>query len=145
MIPDKYTMAGGASAGSPALQWVNAPPTVLTFVMIMHDTDVAAQRKSDDNLHWMLFNIPASTSSLPEGVVANASLPDGTVQAKHARGQVGYMPPGAPAGPYHHYIFELYGLDTKLELGPDATRADILKAMDGHVIAKHSITGRFHR
>src|ERR1019366_5599927 len=49
-----------------------------------------------------------------------------------AGGAVGYMAPGAPPGPYHHYIFELYGLDTKLDLGPDATRADVLKAMDGH-------------
>jgi len=145
VVPDKYTMAGGANAGSPALQWVNAPPTVVTFVLIMHDLDVALQRKSEDNLHWMLFNIPASTTSLPESVPANTSLPDGTVQAKHARGQNVYMPPGAPAGPYHHYVFELYALDTKLDLGPDATRADVLKAMDGHVVAKHSITGRFHR
>jgi len=145
VVPDKYTAAGGATAGSPALQWANAPATVVTFVLIMHDPDVALQRKSEDFLHWMLFNIPASTSSLPESVPANASLPDGTVQAKNGRGQVGYQPLGAPAGPYHHYMFELYGLDTKLDLGPDATRADLLKAMDGHVVAKHSIVGRFHR
>jgi Raf kinase inhibitor-like YbhB/YbcL family protein len=93
----------------------------------------------------MVFNIPASTAGLPEGVPATANMPDGAIQAKHSRGAVGYMAPGAPAGPYHHYIFELYGLDTKLDLGPDATRADVLKAMDGHVVAKASMTGRFHR
>jgi Raf kinase inhibitor-like YbhB/YbcL family protein len=145
VIPDKYTMAAGANAVSPALKWADAPSGVVTFVLIMHDLDAAVQRKTEDYLHWMAFNIPASTTSLPEGVPANASLPDGTVQAKNSRGQVGFMGPGAPAGPFHHYVFELYGLDTKLDLGPDATRADVLKAMDGHVVAKHSITGRFHR
>jgi hypothetical protein len=55
------------------------------------------------------------------------------------------MGPGAgAAGPYHHYKWELFALDTKLELGPDATRADVLKAVDGHVLAKAALTGRFH-
>jgi Raf kinase inhibitor-like YbhB/YbcL family protein len=144
VIPNKYTGLD-AHPGSPMLAWTNVPGEVATLVMIMHDTDVAAQKKADDNLHWMVFNIPASTAGLPEGVPPTANLPDGAVQAKHSRGAVGYMPPGAPPGPYHHYIFELYGLDTKLDVGPDATRADVLKAMDGHVVAKASLTGRFHR
>jgi phosphatidylethanolamine-binding protein (PEBP) family uncharacterized protein len=59
---------------------------------------------------------------------------------------VGYRGPGAgAAGPYHHYTFELYALDTKLDLGPDATRADVLKAMDGHILGKAALVGRFHR
>ena len=144
VIPNKYTGLD-AHPGSPMLAWTNVPADVVTFVMIMHDTDVAAQKKAEDNLHWMVFNIPASTAGLPEGEPATVNLPDGAVQAKSSRGAVGYMAPGAPAGPYHHYIFELYGLDTKLDLGPDATRADVLKAMDGHVVAKASTTGRFHR
>jgi Raf kinase inhibitor-like YbhB/YbcL family protein len=144
VIPDKYTGVD-AHPVSPMLQWTNAPASVASFVLIMHDTDVAAQRKSEDNLHWMAINIPASATGLPEGVPATASWPDGTIQAKNPRGTAGYMPPGAPAGPYHHYIFELYGLDTKLDVGPDATRPDVLKAMDGHVVAKATVTGRFHR
>jgi len=113
---------GGCASGSPMLAWSDVPAGVVTFVMIMHDTDVAAQKKAEDNLHWMVFNIPASTTGLPESVPPTVNLPDGAVQAKHSRGAVGYMAPGAPAGPYHHYIFELYGLDTKLDVGPDATR-----------------------
>lgn len=144
VIPNKYTGAD-PSPVSPMLQWTNAPSSVVTFALIMHDTDVADRRKSEDNLHWMVYNIPAGATGLAEGQPATANLPDGTIQAKHSRGAAGYMPPGAPAGPYHHYIFELYGLDIKLDLGPDATRADLLKAMDGHVVAKASITGRFHR
>ena len=57
---------------------------------------------------------------------------------------VGYLGPGAPAGPYHHYTFDLYALDTKLSLGPDATRDDVLKAMDGHILGKAVLIGRFH-
>ena len=144
IIPNKYTGVD-AHPVSPMFQWTNVPASVSTFVFIMHDLDVSIQKRSEDNLHWMLFNIPASTTGLEEALPITASLPDGTVQAKHARGAVGYMAPGAPAGPYHHYIFEIYGLDTKLDLGPDATRADVLKAMDSHVVAKASTTGRFHR
>ena len=144
-IPPRYTQAV-ANAVSPKLEWTNAPPNAVTFALILHDPDVALQRKADDVLHWMVFNIPGSARELPEGVPANATLPDGTVQIKNLRGAVGYMGPGAPAaGPHHHYTFELFALDTKLDLGPDATRADVYKAMEGHILAKGVLVGRFHR
>jgi phosphatidylethanolamine-binding protein (PEBP) family uncharacterized protein len=64
-------------------------------------------------------------------------LSDGSVQAKNLCGGVGYMGPGAPAaGPHHHYTFELFALDTKLDLGPDATRANVLKAIGGHILGQ---------
>jgi Raf kinase inhibitor-like YbhB/YbcL family protein len=94
----------------------------------------------------MAFNIPGTSMGLPEGVPTNATLADGTIQAKNRRGLVGYLGPGAPAvGPYHHYTFELFALDTKLSLGPDATRADVLAAMDGHILGKGVLVGRFHK
>jgi phosphatidylethanolamine-binding protein (PEBP) family uncharacterized protein len=75
-----------------------------------------------------------------------AQLSDGSVQAKNLRGGVGYVGPGAPAGgPHHHYTFELFALDTKLDLGPDAAQADVLKAIDGHILGKGVLVGRFHR
>jgi Raf kinase inhibitor-like YbhB/YbcL family protein len=93
-----------------------------------------------------VFNIPGSARELPEGVPANAQMSDGAIQAKNRRGTVGYMGPGAPAaGPDHHYTFELFALDTKLDLGADATRADVLKAIDGHIVGKGVLVGRFHR
>jgi hypothetical protein len=145
VIPNKYTQVDPAPV-SPKLDWSNVPAGVTTFALIMHDPDTAPQKKSEDILHWMAFNIPGSATGLPEGVGPTATLPDSTVQAKSFRGAVGYMGPGAPApGPYHHYTFELYALDTKLDLGPDATRAEVIKAMDGHVVAKAAVTGRFHR
>ena len=144
-IPAKYTQSDPKPV-SPKLEWTNVPPNTVSFALIFHDPDVAIQRKTDDVLHWMAFNIPGSARELPEGMSADANLPDGTKQAKNLRGAVGYMGPGAgAAGPHHHYSFELFALDTKLDLGPDATRADVLKAMDGHILAKAVLVGRFHR
>ena len=94
----------------------------------------------------MIFNIPGTATGLPGGVPANAKLEDGAINAKNLRGGVGYMGPGAPpAGPYHHYTFELFALDTKLDLGPDATRAEVLAAMQGHILGKGVLEGRFHQ
>ena len=107
----------------------------MSIVLILHDPDTALQKKVEDVLHWMA--IPGGSTGLPGGMSADAKLPDGTIQAKNLRGAVGFMGPGAgAAGPYHHYTFELFALDTKLDLGPDATRADVLKAIDGHILGK---------
>jgi Raf kinase inhibitor-like YbhB/YbcL family protein len=94
----------------------------------------------------MIFNIPGTATGLPQGVPTTAKLDDGSINAKNLGGRVGFMGPGmGPQGPYHHYTFELFALDTKLDLGPDATRADVLAAMQGHILAKGVLAGRFHR
>ncbi len=143
-IPSKYTRSIDNPI-SPSFAWTNAPQETVTFALIFHDPDSPVQKSSEDTLHWLAFNIPGSARKLDEAVPANAKLPDGTIQGKTNSG-VGYKGPGAAAnGPLHHYVFELYALDSKLDLGPDATRADLLKAMDGHVLAKGVIVGRFHR
>jgi Raf kinase inhibitor-like YbhB/YbcL family protein len=143
-VPAKYTQAE-KNPPSPKLEWTNVPNGVVTFALILHDPDVAIGKKMDDVLHWMVFNIPGTARELSEGIPANAMLSDGTVQIKNLRGGVGYMGPGAPAaGPHHHYTFELFALDTKLDLTADATRADVVKAMDGHILAKAVLVGRFH-
>jgi Raf kinase inhibitor-like YbhB/YbcL family protein len=144
-VPAKFTQAE-QNPPSPKLEWTNVPAGAVTFALILHDPDVALQRKMDDVLHWAVFNIPGAARELPEGVPANAMLSDGTVQIKNLRGGVGYMGPGAPApGPHHHYTFELFALDSKLDLTADASRADLVKAMDGHILAKAVYVGRFHR
>ncbi|HEX3728925.1 MAG TPA: YbhB/YbcL family Raf kinase inhibitor-like protein [Opitutaceae bacterium] len=145
IIPPKFTQLT-AHPVSPALAWSHVPAGVVSFVMIMHDPDTAPHKKSEDILHWMAFNIPGTAAGLPENLPTDASLPDGTIQPKNYHGTPGYMGPGAgAAGPYHHYTWELYALDLKLDLGPDATRADVLKAIDGHVLAKAATSARFHR
>jgi Raf kinase inhibitor-like YbhB/YbcL family protein len=145
VIPNKYTQ-NDPNPVSPKLEWTNVPDGAASFVLIAHDPDVAVDKKSGDVLHWLAFNIPGSARQLPEGVPAIAQLPDGTIQGKNRRGAIGFLGPGAgAAGPYHHYTFELFALDTKLTLGPDASRADVLTAMDGHILAKAVVGGRFHR
>lgn len=145
VIPDKYTQQV-PDAVSPELEWTNTPPGTQTFVLIFHDPDVALQRKTNDVTHWIAWNIPGSMTKLPEGVKPEATSSDGMIQGKNTRNAVGYMGPGAPpTGPDHHYTFELFALDTKLDLGPDATREQVVNAMEGHILGKAVWEGRFHR
>ena len=145
IIPGKFTQSV-TDFVSPPLKWTNVPPNTVSFVLLAHDPDVALDKKIGDVLHWLAFNIPGTATGLPEGVPATAMLPDGTMQAKNRRGAIGFLGPGAPAvGPYHHYTFELFALDTKLSLGADATRADVLAAIDGHILGKGVLVGRFHK
>jgi Raf kinase inhibitor-like YbhB/YbcL family protein len=148
IIPNKYTMAAPAPsvAVSPKLDWTNVPDGTVSFALILHDPDTSLRKTSEEVLHWMIFNIPGTATGLPEGVGDQATLPDGSIQALNLMKKVGYMGMGAgAAGPYHHYTFELFALDTKLTLGPDATRADVTKAMDGHILGNGVLMGRFHR
>jgi Raf kinase inhibitor-like YbhB/YbcL family protein len=144
VIPDKYTQASTAPV-SPALAWTNVPAGTASFALIMHDPDTAPRKSSTDILHWMAINIPATATALPEGLPTGAQLPDGTIQPNNFSGKSGFMGPGARGAAYHHYTIELFALDTKLSLGADATRAQVMAAMDGHVIGKTAIEGRFHR
>lgn len=145
-IPVRFTQAGPQT--SPALSWTNAPAGTVSFVLHMRDPDVARNKTTEDQLHWLVWNIPGSATGLPEGVPQGAELPDGSRQVS-ASGPV-YRGPGAPAtGPRHHYTFEIYALDTKLDVAPAAdafeTRTAVFKAMQGHVLGKAVYVGLFHR
>ena len=145
-IPAKYTQAGQQI--SPALSWTNAPPSTVSFVLHMHDLEAARNRTTEDQLHWLVWNIPASATGLPEGVPQGAHLGDGSYQIS-ASGQV-YRGPGAAAnGPMHHYTFEIFALDTKVDVPPAAdafeTRTNVMKAIQGHVVGKAVYMGLFHR
>lgn len=146
IIPDKFTQNDpNVVAVSPRLEWTNVPDGTQSFVLIMHDPDNALNKGTDDVLHWIMFNIPGTARSLAGGLPLDAQLPDGTIQAKGIR-NVGYMGPGnAAINPYHHYTLELFALDSKLSLGPDASRADIMKAMEGHTTGKAVLVGRFKK
>jgi Raf kinase inhibitor-like YbhB/YbcL family protein len=143
-IPAQYT-CGVAEAASPAIQWGDAPQGAASFALIFHDTDAAPGKGVQDVTHWILWNIPATAVQLAPGMPPDAS-PDGIVQGKNIRGVNGYQPPCPPAGARpHHYVFELYALDSKLDVPAGSSRADLLKAMDGHVIGKASVIGIFGR
>lgn len=146
-IPAKYTQAGGES--SPPLAWSGVPEGVSSFVLIMHDVDAPIGPGTDDLLHWMLWNIPAATTSLPERVGRGAQLADGTRQIS-ATGPNYRGPGAAAAGPPHHYVLELFALDTMLEVPavgaqPPQTRAAVLSAMAGHIRGKAVYVGLFKR
>jgi Raf kinase inhibitor-like YbhB/YbcL family protein len=134
---------GTADAASPRVQWTDTPQGTMSLALVFHDMDAAPGKGAMDVTHWVLWNIPATSTQLPAGVQPDSS-PDGIQQGKNTRGVNGYLPPCPPVGVRpHHYIFELYALDTKLDLQAGANRADLLKAIDGHVIGKSSFVGIF--
>jgi Raf kinase inhibitor-like YbhB/YbcL family protein len=152
VIPVRFSQAApGAAPGegtSPELKWINPPPNTRSFVLHFHDMEVVRNRTTDDQVHWLVWNIPAATAGLPEGVARGASLPDGSKQTS-ATGPV-YRGPGAGAnGPMHHYVFELYALDTLLatesEADAFATRTKVMEAMQGHILGKAVYLGLFRR
>ena len=145
-IPVKYTQAG--EQVSPELTWTNTPPGTVSFLLHMHDPDVARNKTTDTQVHWLVWNIPGTATGLPEGVPKGEKLADGSMQTS-ASGPV-YRGPGAPAtGPRHHYTFEIYALDTRLDIGHgvDAfeTRANVMKAVQGHILGKAVYAGLFRR
>ena len=151
-IPVKFTQAApGVATGeglSPAITWTNTPAGTQSFVLNMHDMEVVRNKTSDDQAHWVVWNIPAASTGLPEGVPKGSQLADGSYQIS-ATGTM-YRGPGAAAtGPLHHYVFEIYALDIKLDVQPTAdafeTRTNVLKAMQGHILGKAVYGGLFKR
>ena len=152
IVPVKYSQAAeGVAPGegtSPEVKWMNAPAGTQYFVLHMHDMDLARNRTTDDQPHWVVWNIPGSATGLAEGVAKGSQRPDGSYQIS-ATGPM-YRGPGAAAtGPMHHYVFELFALDAKVDVQPTAdafeTRANVLKAIQGHILAKAVYGGLFKR
>src|SRR5260370_10549062 len=120
-IPTQISCAD-PNATSPGLSWSNPPSSAMSFALVMHDTDAAPQKGTMDVTHWILWNIPASSSSLVGNVKPDSS-PDGIAQGKNARGVNGSQPPAPPPGATPpHYTFELYALDPKVHLPAGSTR-----------------------
>jgi Raf kinase inhibitor-like YbhB/YbcL family protein len=139
MIPQQYTCKGDDV--SPALEWSGAPAKAVSFAIIMDDPD--APRGTW--VHWVLWNVPASAHSLPQGVPKSEQLDDGARQGRNSNGNVGYNGPCPPMGQTHRYFFRVYALDTKLDLAAGAERADLDAAMKGHVLAEGEYMGKFHK
>src|SRR5882672_9907970 len=151
-IPVKFSQAAaGVAVGegtSPAMSWANVPAGTQIFFLNMHDMDLARNKTTDDQAHWVVWNIPPTATGLPEGVPKGPKLANGAFQIS-ATGQM-YRGPGAGAnGPKHHYVFELYALDTTIDVQPTAdafeTRANVMKAIQGHILAKAVYGGLFRR
>ncbi len=147
---------------SPPLSWRGAPEGVVSFALVVRDLD-AGSASGDDVLHWLVWNIPGSSTSLPEGVphgnappapprVGGGPAPPPTDGLRQTSGTgPAYRGPAAPAsGPVHHYVFELFALDTWLDVpavgqSPAATRGAVMAAMAGHVRGKGVRVGVFRR
>ena len=155
MVPMHNAGGRGGDNKSPAFEFHwnlgtnpgSAPDTLKTYAVIFHDLENSSNKTTTDTLHWSAFNIPGTAKGLDEGL-GNGDLPDGTrngpgIMAGRAGGTPGFFGPGAGPGPIHHYVFEFYALDTRLDLPATATRDELLKAMDGHVIGKAAWFGRY--
>jgi len=149
------TNAGRGGNKSPDFQFhwslgpnpTEAPAELQTYAVIFHDIENSTNKTTVDTLHWSAFNIPGTAKELPAGL-GPGDLPDGTRNGPGIMARGGnpgqYFGPGAGPGPFHHYVFEFYALDTKLDLPANTTREDLVKAMDGHIIGKAAYVGRFH-
>jgi len=130
-IPREFTCDG--SNVSPPLAWSGTPEGTVSFALVVHDANAASGNGLDDVLHWMVWNIPGSATSLSEAVPQGPQLPDGTRQIS-ATGPYYRGPGAAAAGPAHHYVFELFALDAVVDVpavgaSPLQTRAAVVAAM----------------
>jgi len=137
-IPRPFTCDGRDV--SPALSWSGAPAGTKSLALICDDPDAPAGVW----VHWVVYGLPSGASGLPESVPASPEVPGGGMQGKNDFGKLGYGGPCPPKGT-HRYDFKLYALDVETKLKAGATKAQLLRAIEGHVIAEAKLTGRYSR
>src|SRR5712691_12932499 len=138
-IPKKFTCDGPDV--SPKLSWSDPPVNSQSFALIMDDPDAPAGTW----VHWVLYDVPRDTKELPEAVPKQEQLPSGARQGRNDFGKIGYGGPCPPPGKPHRYFFKLYALDSKLNLKVGATKADVERAMKGHILAQAELIGKYGR
>lgn len=138
MIPSKFTC--DAENVSPHLKWSGAPENTESYALIADDPDAPGKTW----VHWVLFNIPADTTTLEENYSTEAKLPNGAINGMTDFGSNGYGGPCPPGGT-HRYYFKVYALDTTLGLESSAKKPDLLKAMEGHILAQGQLMGKYQR
>jgi Raf kinase inhibitor-like YbhB/YbcL family protein len=132
-IPRQYTCDG--KNVSPPLAWTNVPTNTVSLALIMDDPDAP----SGTWVHWVLFNLPASTSGLAQG------NDGGGIQGKNDFNKLGYGGPCPPRGVSHRYYIKLYALDNVLDLKGGASKAQVERAMQGHILAQGQLMGKYGR
>jgi hypothetical protein len=133
-IPPKFTCDG--ENVSPELSWSDFLEGTKTFALIVDDPDAPG----GTFVHWVVYNIPSNITSLPEGI----TLPEGSEQGVNHFGDNNYGGPCPPSGT-HRYYFKLYALDSEVQLKPGAGKRDLLKAMEGHILAETQLMGKYER
>lgn len=137
-IPQKYTCDGQDI--SPQLGWQSVPPNTKSLALIADDPDAPMGTW----VHWVIFNIPPTTTELSESVPTEKTLPNGALQGINDFKNYGYGGPCPPSGT-HRYYFKLYALDTALKLSAGITKPELLKAMERHIVAQAQLMGRYSR
>ena len=138
-IPAKYTCEGADI--SPPLEWSGVPASAKSLALICDDPDAPVGTW----LHWVLYDLPVAATDLAEKVPPSESLSFGAKQGINDFKRVGYGGPCPPPGKPHRYCFKLYALDVDLGLKPRATKQELLRAMDGHVLAEAQLMGTYQR
>lgn len=138
-IPKKYTCDGADV--SPALSWLDAPAGTQSLALIADDPDAPVGTWT----HWIVWNIPAKSNGLPEGVPKVGETGDGVRQGTSDFKRVGYGGPCPPPGKPHRYFFKLYAVDATLEAKPGASRDEVERALKGHVLAHTELMGTYGR
>jgi len=138
-IPQKYTCDGADP--SPPLSWTAPPQGTAGLVLICDDPDAPG----GSFVHWVVYNLRPEMRSLPEGVPRTEVIEGGAKQGRNGFRSIGYRGPCPPSGSAHRYFFKLYAVDVDPALGPGATKAEVLKAIEGHVLAEAEWMGRYKR
>ncbi len=142
-IPKKFTCDGEDI--SPALQWREAPAGTKSFALVMDDPDAPPGTW----VHWLIYDLPATTVSLAEGIAKKEAGPAGSKQGLgwgvDTFSRVGYYGPCPPPGKPHRYYFKLYALDTSLDLPPKMTKPQLEAKMKGHILGQAMLMGRYGR
>ena len=137
---------------SPELSWKSPPGRTRSFALIVIDNNSRFGSVVGAVLHWVLgyfvhwvmYDLPAEKRELPEGVAKLGQLPDGSRQGQNDFDKTGYGGPCPPGNSSHRYVFTLYALDTKLNLPSGASKDQVLKAINGHVLATGELVGHYH-
>lgn len=138
MIPRQYTCDGGDI--SPPLEWSGVPDGTMSLALVCDDPDAPMGTW----VHWVLYGIPAGTRHLPEDVPSGKKLDSGARHGINDFRRFGYGGPCPPGGT-HRYYFKLYALDIELEHEAGLAKADLLKAMEGHILAEGRLMGKYKR
>lgn len=138
MIPSKNTCDG--SDVSPPLSWSKGPEGTVSYALVADDPDAPAGTW----VHWVLYNVPAAKTSLAENVAKVKKLEDGSMQGMNDFRKIGYGGPCPPGGT-HRYFFKIYALNEALKVEPGLTKKQLLKEIEGHVLAQGELMGKYSR
>ena len=138
-MPKKFTCDGPDV--SPQLKWNDPPANTQSIALIMDDPDAPVGTW----VHWVLYDLPAATRELSEGVPKQEQLSSGARQGRNDFGTIGYNGPCPPPGKPHRYFFKLYSLDSKLDLKAGASKAELERTMKSHILGRAQLIGKYGR